>query len=148
VAAGTAGQSTAIHFQDFPAHITCTVWQYFMHFAGPGEVFHVRSQADLRKLPGACGSAKLVLVYLAKLRTAASWAVEMASVADTEANSRPAIFSASNAGNGEDVLISPVPALAPVLTPDLANDQPIRRLREQDSLRCLVVGAPIWTGSA
>ena len=73
-----------------------------MHFAGPGEVRQVRNQSDICKLPGACGNAKLVLVHAEKLRTAVSWAVEMALPADTEANSRPAIFSVSNPGNGDD----------------------------------------------
>ncbi|MEI8376091.1 MAG: hypothetical protein WCJ35_25000 [Planctomycetota bacterium] len=59
-------------------------------------------QSDIRKLTKACGNAKLVLVHAEKLRTAVSWADEMASLADKEANSRPAIFSVSNPGNGED----------------------------------------------
>ena len=63
---------------------------------------HIRNQSDIRKLPEACGNAKLVLVHAEKLRTAAPWAVEMASLADTEGKSRPAIFSASNPGNGDD----------------------------------------------
>ena len=102
IAAGTAGQSVTIHFQDFPAHVLCKLWQYSMNFAGPGEVRHVRNQSDIRKLPKACGNAKLVLVHAEKLRTAASWAVEMASLADTEANSRPAIFVSSSPGSDED----------------------------------------------
>jgi hypothetical protein len=182
IAAGTAGQSVAIHFQDFPAHITCQLWRYSMNFAGPGEVCHVRNQSDIRKLPEACGNAKLALVHAEKLRTAVSWAVEMASLADTEANSRPAIFSVSSPGSGEDdpgvaltlranpvelgavapwfslgqiptvpnwqvigddLSIVPVPALAPVLSPRPGDEQGIRRLREQDLLRCLVVGSAV-----
>jgi hypothetical protein len=79
IAAGTAGQSVAIHFQDFPAHITCQLWRYSTNFAGPGEVRHVRNQSDIRKLPKACGNAKLALVHAEKLQMAAAWAVEMAS---------------------------------------------------------------------
>jgi hypothetical protein len=102
IAAGTTGQSVSIHFQDFPAHIICKIWQYFMNFAGPGEVRHVRNQSDICKLPEACGNTKLVLVHAEKLRTTVSWAVEMASLADTEANSRPAILSVSSPGRGDD----------------------------------------------
>ena len=67
IAAGTAGQSVAVHFQDFPAHVLCKLWQYSMNFAGPGEVRHVRNQSDIRKLPEACGNVKLVLVHAEKL---------------------------------------------------------------------------------
>ena len=102
IAAGTTGLSVAVNFQDFPAHVVCQLWKYSMNFAGPGQVRHIRNQSDIRKLPEACGNVKLVLVHAEKLRTAASWAVEMASLADTEANSRPAIFSICNPGNGED----------------------------------------------
>ena len=40
-----------------------------MNFAGPGQVRHIRNQSDIRKLPEACGNAKLVLVHAEKLRT-------------------------------------------------------------------------------
>ena len=182
IAAGTTGHSVVVHFQDFPAHVVCKLWQYSMHFAGPGEVRHVRNQSDIRKLPKACGNLKLVLVHAEKLRTAVSWAVEMASLADTEANSRPAIFSASSPGSGEDdpgvaltlqanpveqsavaqwfslgqipampnwqavsndVSVAPVAALAPVLSFRPTVDQGMRRLRERDLLRCLIVGAAV-----
>ena len=153
-----------------------------MNFAGPSEARHVHNQSDIRKLPKACGNAKLVLVHAEKLRTAASWAVEMASLADMEANSRPAIFSVSNPGNGEDdpgvamviranpaeltsvarwfalgqiptvpnwaaiaedVATTPVAALAPILLPRPGEESSARRLREQDILRNLVVGAAV-----
>jgi hypothetical protein len=182
IAAGVAGRSIAIQFRDFPAPVVCKLWQYSMHFAGPGEVRHVRNQSHIRKLPEACGSVKLILVYSEKLRAATSWAIEMASLADTEANSRPAIFSVSSPGSGEDdpgaalmlrvnpaelsalgrwfalgqiptrpswqaigdeVSINPVPALEPVLSPRPGADLDIRRWREQDVLRCLVLGAAV-----
>ena len=182
IAAGLAGQSVAVHFQDFPAHVLCKVWQYSTNFAGPGEVRHVHNQSDIRKLPKACGNARLVLVHAEKLRTAVSWAVEMASLADTEANSRPAIFSVSSPGSGEDdpgvaltlranpaelsavarwfslgqiptlpnwqaigddVSVAPVSALTPILSPRPEHDPGVRRLREQDILRCLIVGTAV-----
>jgi hypothetical protein len=153
-----------------------------MNFAGPIEVRHIRTQSDIRKLPEACGGLKLVLVNAEKLRPATAWATEMASLADTEANSRPAIFDVSTPGNdgddpgvglsiranlgevsatmrwfalgqipnvpnwaaiGEDVAIAPAPALAPVLSPKHGEETGVRRLREQDLLRCLVVGAAV-----
>ena len=153
-----------------------------MNFAGQGQVRHIRNQSDIRKLPEACGNVKLVLVHAEKLRTAASWAVEMASLADTEANSRPPIFSVCNPGNGEDdpgvamviradpveltavarwfalgqiptvpnwqaigddVTVTPVSALASVLSPRPGEESSVRRLREQDILRSLVVGAAV-----
>jgi hypothetical protein len=153
-----------------------------MDFTGPGEVRQIRNQSDIRKLPEACGSAKLVLVHSEKLRAPASWAVEMASLADTEANSRPAIFSVSSPGSGEDdpgvalvlqahpaeliavarwfalghiptvpnwaaigddLSIAPAPALAPVLSPRPGEESGVRRLRERDLLRCMVVGAAV-----
>ena len=182
IAAGTTGQSVAVHFQDFPAHVVCQLWRYSMNFAGPGEVRHIRNQSDIRKLPEACGNAKLVLVHAEKLRTAASWAVEMASRADTEANSRPALFSVSNPGSGEDdpgvaltlranpaeqsavaqwfslgqiptmpnwqaidddISVTPASAPVPILSPRPEHDPSIRRLRQRDILRCLVVGAAV-----
>lgn len=85
IASGTTGHSVAVHFQDFPAHLLCKLWQYCMNFAGPIEVRHVRNQSDIRKLPEACGGMKLVLVHAEKLRFAPAWAIEMASLADTEA---------------------------------------------------------------
>lgn len=72
IAAGTTGQSVAVHFQDFPAHVVCQLWRYSMNFAGQGQVRHIRNQSDIRKLPEACGNVKLVLVHAEKLRTAAS----------------------------------------------------------------------------
>lgn len=116
IAAGTAGQSVAIHFQEFPAHLRCKLWQYSMNFAGASVVRHIHNQSDVRSLPGTCGNLKLLLVYSAKLRAAASWAVEMCSVADTEAISRPAIFSVSNPGDGADD-----PGLALMLRADPAE---------------------------
>ncbi len=101
-AAGTAGQSVAVHFQDFPAPVVCQLWRYCMHFAGANETRHVHSQSNVRKLPELCGRVKLILVHAAKLRAAASWAVEMCSSADTDANSRPAIFCISEPGDSED----------------------------------------------
>ena len=102
IAAGMAGQSVAIRFQDFPAHIVCQIWKYSMHFAEPNTVYHVRNQPDVRKLPPACGDMRLVLVYTEKYRTASSWAVEMASSADTEAHARPAIFSIVEPGHDQE----------------------------------------------
>ncbi len=102
IAAGTTGLSIAVHFQDFPIHLLCKLWQYSMNFAGPIEVRHVRNQSDIRKLPEACGGVKLVLVHAEKLRSATAWAIEMASLADTEANSRPAIFCVSGPGSDGD----------------------------------------------
>ena len=106
----------------------------------------------------------------------------MASLADTEANSRPAIFSVSNPGNGEDdpgvalvapgqsrrtgcrgtmVLLGPDPhraelggyrrgrvdypslGVGAVLSPRPGEEPGVRRLREQDILRSLVVGAAV-----
>jgi hypothetical protein len=102
IAAGAIGHSIAVHFQGFPAHLLCTLWRYFMDFTGPMEVRHVRNQSDIRKLPGTCGDVKLVLVDAEKLRLATAWSIEMTSAADTEANSRPAIFSVSNPGSDGD----------------------------------------------
>ena len=102
IAAGTAGQSVAVHFQDFPAPVVCQLWRYSMHFAGGDQTRHVRSQSDIRTLYESCGHVKLILVHTAKLRSAASWAVEMWCSADTEAKSRPAIFGIAKPGDGED----------------------------------------------
>jgi hypothetical protein len=102
IAAGTAGQSVAVHFQDYPASIVCQLWRYCMNFAGAHETRHVRSQSDIRTLAESCGNVKLILVHAAKHRAAASWAIEMCSSTNTEANSRPAIFSISKPGDGED----------------------------------------------
>ncbi len=102
IAAGTTGQSVAVHFHDFPPSVLCQLWRYSMHFAGANETRYVHSQKDIRTLPESCGNVKLILVHAAKLRAAASWAVEMCSPSDTEANSRPAIFSMTRPGDGED----------------------------------------------
>jgi hypothetical protein len=55
IAAGTAGQSVAVHFEDFPTSVVCQLWRYSMDFAGPSEVRGIYSQSDARKLPEACG---------------------------------------------------------------------------------------------
>ena len=36
IAAGTTGQSVAVHFQDFPAHVVCQLWQIFYELRRAG----------------------------------------------------------------------------------------------------------------
>jgi len=51
IAAGTAGLSIAVYFQEFPPHLLCKLWVYCMNFAGPIEVRQVRNQGDIFACP-------------------------------------------------------------------------------------------------
>lgn len=90
VAAGVAGHSITLCFQDYPAPILSEVWKIIVNQLGAERVFQVTSQADIRKLAEAVAYHRLVLVHNPRLVTATGWAIQMAN-----ATSCPAVFCRS-----------------------------------------------------
>lgn len=101
LAAGRAGSSVAVCFQDFPAPVLAMVWQYFIRVVGAEAVFHVRSQADLNKLPERLATARLVMVHVPRLHVPTIWLIQMAT-AGWEEGLRPAMMSRFVPGDLED----------------------------------------------
>jgi hypothetical protein len=93
IAAGIAGQSITLCYQDFPAPLLCETWRYHARFLDAEEVFHVRTQADLRKLTERGAEVRLVLVHALRLHVPTVWAIELAESADDGEGSRPAVLS-------------------------------------------------------
>ncbi len=93
LAAGMAGQSVTLCFHDFPAPLLCEFWKYYARSLGANEVYHIRSQADIKKLSDRVGELRLVLVHAPRLHNPAAWAVQMAMSAGAAGTSRPAMFS-------------------------------------------------------
>ena len=50
VTAGVVGSGITLCFDGFPAPALCQLWRYCIRYAGPDAVYHVRTQADVRKL--------------------------------------------------------------------------------------------------
>jgi hypothetical protein len=124
---------------------------------------------------------RLALIYSARLRTAASWAIQMASEIEGDRNPRPALFCSGDPLDADDnpgatlvlrgdagesatvtlwlsfmqpdamnwqafsptMTIRSEPSLASVLSPCEPERGVIRRLRDQQVLRALIIGAAV-----
>jgi hypothetical protein len=93
IAAGIAGQSITLCYQDFPAPLLCETWRCHARSLDAEEVFHVRTQADLRKLTERVAEVRLVLVHALRLHVPTVWAIEMAESGDDGEGPRPAVLS-------------------------------------------------------
>ena len=90
VAAGAAGHSVTLCFQDYPAPILSELWKAIVSRLGAERVFQVTSQADIRKLGTAMANQRLVLVHNPRLVGPTGWAIQMA-----DNTSCPAVFCRS-----------------------------------------------------
>lgn len=102
IAAGVAGHSVTLCFQEFPAPLLCQLWKYSAQYAGSVGVRHIRTQADIRKLAKGVFDTCLALLYNPRLRDSASWAIQMATTDQEGQNSRPALFCSSGQGDSEE----------------------------------------------
>lgn len=112
IAAGLAGNPVAVCFSESAAVLDCELWKYSAQFAGPGRVFHVHSQADVRKLTKAVGLWRLVVVHTPRLFNTVAWTVQMHGAATS---TRPAIFTRFVPDSVDDV---PIPIVVLRSTPD------------------------------
>lgn len=78
-AAGLAGESMTLCYDEVPAPILCKLWKYLACCVNPNRTIHVRTQADVRKAAKLVGSVRLVFIYAARLHNAVAWAVQMSS---------------------------------------------------------------------
>ena len=76
-AAGLAGESMTLCYDEVPAPILCKLWKYLACCVNPNRTIHVRTQADVRKVAKLVGSVRLVFIYAARLHNAVAWAVQM-----------------------------------------------------------------------
>ena len=91
IAAGLAGDSVTLCFQDFPAPVLSGIWQHHARAVGPDAVHHIHTQKDLNKLPLRMAEVRVVIVHTPRLHIPAAWSIQMAAPAD--GISRPAMFS-------------------------------------------------------
>lgn len=92
-AAGVAGQSVGLVYQDFPGPALGEMWKHFAHGLESGEVVHVRTQADVRRLNGRVAEVRLVLVHNPRLHDAVTWCIQMAQPVPGEIEARPTVFT-------------------------------------------------------
>lgn len=77
IAAGVAGRTVALCFEDYSAPILCEMCRYLLHGLGTEGVVQIRSQADLKKLDKQISDVRLVLVQSPRVYAATAWAVQM-----------------------------------------------------------------------
>jgi len=90
LAAGAAGHGVTVCFDGYAAPLLCDVWKRFIARLGSSRVFHVSTQADVRKL-GEVANLRLIIVHQARLLSPTAWAIQMATPAESPF-SRPAVF--------------------------------------------------------
>jgi hypothetical protein len=92
IAAGAAGQSVTLCYDGLPASVLCHLWKHCNRYAGLGDVYHVRTQSDIRKLTECTSAVRLTLVHVPRLRNATSWAIQMTPTAAEGRHRLPALF--------------------------------------------------------
>ena len=102
IAAGVAGQSVTLSFQDFPAPVLCQLWRYCTRYAGSVAIRHIHSQTDVRKLAGEISDVRLALVYTPRLRGMTAWIIQMTGAEEEERYSQPALFCCGGSACAED----------------------------------------------
>lgn len=63
LAAGIAGRSLTLLYQDYSGPALCEMWKYLLRGFGPNEILHVRSQADVRSLGERVAEVRGVLIH-------------------------------------------------------------------------------------
>ena len=91
MAAGLAGDSVTLCYQDFPAPVLSGIWQHHVRAVGPDAVHHIHTQKDLNKLPSRMAEVRVVIVHTPRLHIPTAWSIQMADLMD--GISRPAMFS-------------------------------------------------------
>ncbi len=99
IAAGLAGDSIAVRFQDYPAPVLCGLWQYLACAVESSAVVHARGQADVRRLPENLEEVRLVFVHSPKHYIGTQWAVQMEQPGHQGEHPRPAVFAQANASD-------------------------------------------------
>jgi len=102
IAAGYGGVGMTMCFADYPAPLLCELWKYFARSVDPSEVYHVRGQAEIRKIPDRVAGLRLVFVHSPSHHNATGWAVEMAMPVDGTPCPRPAILSRGTTGDVDE----------------------------------------------
>lgn len=92
VAAGIAGQSVTLLYQDYAGPALCEIWKYLMQGLALNEVAHVRTQADVRHLAEHVADPRLVLVHAPRLHDAVAWSIQMVQTAQVEIVPQPAVL--------------------------------------------------------
>lgn len=77
VAAGLAGESMTLCFDEVPAPILCKMWKHLACCVNQNRTIHVRTQADVRNVAKSVGDVRLVFVYAARLHNAVAWTAQM-----------------------------------------------------------------------
>lgn len=91
-AAGVAGRSIALLFEDYAGPALGELWKYFARRLGPNEIIHVYSQADVRRFETHLAGIRLVFVHTPRLHDAVMWCVHMAPSVPGEIVPRPTVF--------------------------------------------------------
>jgi len=92
VAAGIAGRSVTLCFDEYPASIVCEMYRYFIAGLDADNVMRVQRQGDVKELEKRISDTRLVLVQSPRLYTSTAWAVHMYMSSADEIAARPAIF--------------------------------------------------------
>jgi hypothetical protein len=103
IAAGIAGRSITLLYQDYSGPALCEMWKYLMRGFGPDEVLHVRSQADVRSLGERLADIRNVLIHAPHLHATVAWCVQMGAPIPGEVAPRPSIFAQGVPGELEGV---------------------------------------------
>jgi hypothetical protein len=109
IAAGIAGRSITLCFEDYPASIVCAICKYLVHGVGGESVSQIRGQGDVNKLEKRGSDVRLVLVQSSRVYTATAWAVQMYVPTEIEVAARPAIICGFAPNDADD---DPSPSLA------------------------------------
>ena len=63
IGAGHGRVGMTICFRDYPAPLLCELWKYFARSVDPSAVYHVRGQAEIRKIPDRIAGLRLIFVH-------------------------------------------------------------------------------------
>jgi hypothetical protein len=80
LAAGLAGDSMTLCYDDFPAPVLCQIWKRLARRIGADRVFHARTQHDVNGIVRSISAVPLVFVQATRLHNALSWAVQMHNI--------------------------------------------------------------------
>jgi hypothetical protein len=92
IAAGIAGRSLTLLYQDYSGPALCEMWKYLLRGFDADEILHVRSQADVRSLGERVAELRAVLIHTPRLHATVAWRVQMAAPILGEIVPRPSIF--------------------------------------------------------
>lgn len=91
IAAGIAGRTVSLYYDGYPADILCAHWRQIVKDFSTGQILHVHTQADVRKLEKDPSGFRLVILHKRRFAGSVGWTLQMSS--SQTGQSRPAIFS-------------------------------------------------------